>query len=117
LLLRAPMPPFSEERYYGTEKLVIGIDIGTTHTAVSYAHLYPGGPQVVTRVSSWPGQHSQRGSSKIPSVIYYDKKGNPIYFGAEAMSDEAKDEAEEEDWRLVRFHIVNPRIWSLNNQC
>ena len=36
------MPSFMEEPWSGDEKLVIGIDIGTTHTAVSYAHLYPG---------------------------------------------------------------------------
>lgn len=27
----------------------------------------------------------------------------PRYFGAEALSDDAKDEAEENDWRLARF--------------
>ena len=36
------MPPFAQEPWSGSEKLVIGIDIGTTHTAVSYVHLYPG---------------------------------------------------------------------------
>ena len=36
------MPPFSQEPWSGIEKLVIGIDIGTTQTAVSYVHLYPG---------------------------------------------------------------------------
>jgi hypothetical protein len=36
------MPPFAQEPWSGDEKLVIGIDIGTTQTAVSYIHLYPG---------------------------------------------------------------------------
>jgi molecular chaperone DnaK (HSP70) len=36
------MPPFSQEPWSDIEKLVIGIDIGTTQTAVSYVHLYPG---------------------------------------------------------------------------
>ena len=36
------MPPFTEERWSGDEKLVIGIDIGTTQMAFSYIHLYSG---------------------------------------------------------------------------
>ena len=36
------MPPFAQGPWSGPEKLVIGIDIGTTQTAVSYIHLYPG---------------------------------------------------------------------------
>jgi len=36
------MPPFAQEPWSGVEKLVIGIDIGATQTAVSYVHLYPG---------------------------------------------------------------------------
>lgn len=36
------MPPFAREPWSGDAKLVFGIDIGTTQTAVSYIHLYPG---------------------------------------------------------------------------
>jgi hypothetical protein len=54
-----------------------------------FLDIAPGGSQVVARVSSWPGQPSHRGSSKIPSVIYYDRKGNvswPEAFRAESRN-------------------------------
>lgn len=36
------MQPFVKQNWEGDDKIVIGIDIGTTHSAVSYAHLYTG---------------------------------------------------------------------------
>lgn len=36
------MQPFAKSDWADDDKIVIGIDIGTTHTAVSFAHLYAG---------------------------------------------------------------------------
>lgn len=44
LNVRVPIPssmaPFTDKLWLEDDKLIIGIDIGTTFTAVSYAHLY-----------------------------------------------------------------------------
>ena len=42
LLSSSTMQPFVKQNWEGDDKIVIGIDIGTTHSAVSYAHLYTG---------------------------------------------------------------------------
>lgn len=78
-----------------SDRIIIGIDIGTTCSAVSYSYVYTGkrrrgmtifhllgisihlfshegGPKQVIRVGKWPGLPDQRGLSKIPSVVYYD---------------------------------------------
>lgn len=36
------MQPFAKQDWEGDDKIVIAIDVGTTHSAVSYAHLYAG---------------------------------------------------------------------------
>ena len=89
------MKAFASELYTGKNRIIIAIDIGTSHTGVSYAYLYPkyvnfwfscdivliavldhmcSGPQAVTRVGEWPGQPAHRGESKIPTVIWYDRQ-------------------------------------------
>lgn len=121
-------------RWKGDEKIVIGIDIGTTHStslkpsvslfiinndiypaAVAYAYLYTGGPQVVKRVASWPGQAAQRYESKIPSIIWYDNIGRPQAFCAEARSPAVVARAEREQWYLAeqfKLHVHPPSMAS-----
>ncbi|KDQ12479.1 hypothetical protein BOTBODRAFT_134633, partial [Botryobasidium botryosum FD-172 SS1] len=48
---------------------------GTTQAGVSFACLYKGGPQTVHRVVQWPSQENHSGDSKIPSIVWYDKRG------------------------------------------
>jgi hypothetical protein len=74
-------------------QIILGIDIGATQTAVSFAFLFQGycvaaciisksltqifrlgGNVSVKRVSDWPGQ-SEQSTSKIPTQIYYDTMG------------------------------------------
>ncbi|KAG8717792.1 hypothetical protein FRC09_013664 [Ceratobasidium sp. 395] len=95
------MRAFTEEPWSDPQKIIIGIDIGATHSAVSFAFLYPSGPQSLYRVANWPGQDSQKGECKIPTIIYYDRNGKAVSFGAEAARITAA-EAEEQDWRLAR---------------
>jgi predicted small integral membrane protein len=70
---------------------------------VSYAYLYPKGPQQVQRVSRWPGQEDQKNESKIPSLIWYDSSKKPAFFGEEARSPEVEDEAREKQWQLAKY--------------
>jgi len=50
------MRPFADEPWSQGAKLIVAFDIGTTQTAVSFAHLYFGGSQILHRVVHWPGQ-------------------------------------------------------------
>ncbi|KAG8793236.1 hypothetical protein FRC12_003453 [Ceratobasidium sp. 428] len=95
------MRTFAEEPWELPKKIILGIDIGTTQSAVSFAFLYPGGPQSLYRISKWPGQDPQKGESKVPTIIYYDRRGEAVLFGAEAAK-LTTAEAEEQGWRLAR---------------
>lgn len=71
-------------------KLVIGIDIGTTCSAVSYVHLTRGAPITlpllscclslrtqgtkpeIQHVTEWPGQSGNDRQCKLPSWVWYD---------------------------------------------
>jgi len=77
--------------YNGPEKIVIGIDIGTTMScvlrfkhcfrwliyytsllgAVSYAHLVPDTVPEVRIVNQWPGQAEASGESKVPRNPFF----------------------------------------------
>ncbi|KDQ12466.1 hypothetical protein BOTBODRAFT_34434 [Botryobasidium botryosum FD-172 SS1] len=108
------MRPFADEPWQKEAKIVVAFDIGTTQAAVSFAHMYPGGAQVLHRVVQWPGQQSQGGEAKIPSLIWYDKSGQARAFGAEARSSEVLDQAEDHGWHLAKhfklhLHPANMR--------
>ncbi|KAG8747460.1 hypothetical protein FRC12_014070, partial [Ceratobasidium sp. 428] len=96
------MRAFAEEPWEHPQKIILGIDIGTTHSAVSFAFLYPGGPQSLRRVTKWPGQDSQRGECKTPTIVYYDESGKAVSFGVEAAKITSA-EAEDQGWRLARY--------------
>ncbi|KZV99293.1 hypothetical protein EXIGLDRAFT_831623 [Exidia glandulosa HHB12029] len=72
--------------YNGDEKLVIAVDLGTTNSGISFAHLQPGAAPRVRSVTRWPGQEDAAGDSKIPTLVRY-KEGKPIAFGADAVDD------------------------------
>ncbi|KIM20879.1 hypothetical protein M408DRAFT_333772 [Serendipita vermifera MAFF 305830] len=73
-----------DKKYTGTEKIVIGVDIGTTQSAVSFAYLYPDSFTRVRMVNKWPGQPESVGSSKIPTLVAY-RNGQCKACGAEAL--------------------------------
>jgi hypothetical protein len=120
--------------YGGDEKIVIGIDIGTTFSmpfvgltparkgmmpsrlaAVAFAYLYPGRSQTVKRVASWPGQTAHRHESKIPSIVWYDQRSIARAFCAEARSSTIIARAEQEAWFLVehfKLHVHPPSMAS-----
>ncbi|CCO35952.1 hypothetical protein BN14_10074 [Rhizoctonia solani AG-1 IB] len=89
---------------------MIGIDIGSTQSGVAFAFLQKEVKPEIERVSSWPGQTLDL-QSKIPTQIWYDKHGRPKLFGADAITEDARDSAEEHGWTLAkRFKLhLHPR--------
>ncbi|KAK9459078.1 uncharacterized protein V1516DRAFT_551577 [Lipomyces oligophaga] len=66
-----------------SDQLLIGIDFGTTNTGVAYVHIRRGNsPSDIHEsiINEWPGNGNSV-MSKIPSVIYYDEKGEVIAWG------------------------------------
>ncbi|GJE91452.1 heat shock 70 kDa protein 12A [Phanerochaete sordida] len=91
--------------YKGTSRsLVLGIDIGTTFSGVSYAFLDPGEIPKIQIVTRFPGQENV--SAKIPSILYYSDDGTMFAAGAEAVSPAMRLEAEDRNltraewWKL-----------------
>ncbi|KAF8598333.1 hypothetical protein BDV93DRAFT_561379 [Ceratobasidium sp. AG-I] len=93
---------FTEGPWSRSSRIIVGIDIGTTRSGVAFAHLYPGGPQSLRRVCAWPGQEATRAESRIPTLVYYDRSGKAVAFGAETLRLEIVDQAEEDEWQLAR---------------
>ncbi|KAG9088927.1 hypothetical protein FRC06_001776 [Ceratobasidium sp. 370] len=102
------MRAFAEGPWTRPPKIILGIDIGTTQSAVAYAYLHPNGPQSLYRVAAWPGQEAHKGESKIPTLVYYDQNDkasnglSAVSFGAEALKPETANKAEKRGWRLAR---------------
>ncbi|EUC60684.1 heat shock 70 kDa protein 12A [Rhizoctonia solani AG-3 Rhs1AP] len=84
-------------------KIVVGIDIGTTQSAVSLTYLAKGAQQEIHRISKWPGQGEQDQGAKIPTVIWYNLETKKAeLFGAEALSRDGRDTAEDRGWFLAK---------------
>lgn len=83
----------------GENKIVIGIDIGTTQSGVAFTYLQngkggeeqapnqrthlstTGASQIIHRVTRWPGQEAHNQQGKIPTVVWYDTNGQvPLRF-------------------------------------
>ncbi|CAE6440499.1 unnamed protein product [Rhizoctonia solani] len=102
-----------EDPWDGPSKIVIGIDIGSTQSGVAYAFLQQGAKQSIHRVTQWPGQESQNLHGKIPTVLWYDSTKKAVSFGAEALTPQAEEEAEDNGWKLARYfklHLHPPHL-------
>ncbi|KAH8818665.1 hypothetical protein DL96DRAFT_1820093 [Flagelloscypha sp. PMI_526] len=86
-----------------TRKLVLGIDVGTTYSGISYSILDPGQVPEIKHVTRFPAQDRAGADSKIPSIMYYDQKGVARAFGAEALDEGIIDKAYQEDWTKVEW--------------
>jgi hypothetical protein len=53
----------------------------------------------------FPGQEHVVGSTKIPSVIYYDRQGRMKAAGAEADTSAAQARAEDEGWIKAELFV------------
>ncbi|KAJ3518814.1 hypothetical protein NMY22_g13495 [Coprinellus aureogranulatus] len=79
-------------------KLVLAFDVGTTYSGISYSILDPGQVPEIKPVTRFPAHEQISGASKIPTVIYYDKRGNVRAVGAEATRAGIYEMAMQEDW-------------------
>ncbi|KIK02869.1 hypothetical protein K443DRAFT_5765 [Laccaria amethystina LaAM-08-1] len=77
-------------------RLVLAFDVGTTFSGISYTILDPGQVPEVRGVTRFPG--NEKGSGKIPSVIYYNKRGKVCAVGAEATQECTYHTAQREGW-------------------
>ncbi|KAG8743673.1 hypothetical protein FRC11_013766 [Ceratobasidium sp. 423] len=93
-------PQANNEIWEGENKIVVGIDIGTTQSGVAFTYLVKGGKQIMHRVTQWPGQVANSQTTKIPTVVWYDNK-KAVSFGAEALSRDTQLDAEENGWVLA----------------
>ena len=57
-------------------------------------------------LSRFPGQEHVSGSSKIPSILCYDRLGKLRAVGAEVYLAENVEKAEDEDWVKVEWSVT-----------
>ncbi|KAF8552717.1 hypothetical protein OG21DRAFT_1523589 [Imleria badia] len=91
-----------------TRQLVLAFDIGTTYSGISYCILQPGEIPQPKSVMKFPGQ-GQLGDFKVPSVMYYDSKGNLKKVGYEATKDEVTEIAMTKGWDKVEWWKLHLR--------
>lgn len=87
----------------------MAFDVGTTFSGISYSILDPGQVPEVKGVTRFPAQEHSSGSSKIPTVVYYDKQGTVRAIGAEAASEGIFEQAEDGDWYKVEWFKLHLR--------
>ncbi|CAE6499594.1 unnamed protein product [Rhizoctonia solani] len=90
----------NNEIWQGENKIVIGIDIGTTQSGVAFTYLVKGGKPQIHRITQWPGQVANSQTTKIPTVVWYDNQ-TAVSFGAEALSRDKRMDAEDNGWVLA----------------
>ncbi|CAE6473457.1 hypothetical protein ACGC1H_005422 [Rhizoctonia solani] len=91
----------------GEDKIVLGIDIGTTQSGVAFAFLQRGESQDIHRVTKWPGQEAAHQQGKVPSLVWYDTNKKAVAFGAEALSPDIEMQAEDHHWSLAKYFKLN----------
>ncbi|KAF8713398.1 ATP binding, partial [Rhizoctonia solani] len=102
-----------EDPWDGPSKIVIGIDIGSTQSGVAFAFLQQGAKQSIHRVTQWPGQESQNLHGKVPTILWYDSTQKAVSFGAEALTPQAEEDAEDGQWKLAKYfklHLHPPHL-------
>ncbi|KAG8846504.1 hypothetical protein FRB91_000722 [Serendipita sp. 411] len=87
----------SDIPYTAEEKIVVAMDIGTTHTGVSYVYCYPGQKPRVNLVTLWPGQAVASGAAKIPTFVVY--KGTRL----ETCGQQADDYLDDPEYTIAKW--------------
>lgn len=111
-----PVPRLFQGPWEGENKIVVGIDIGTTQSGVAFAYLEKGQEQSIHRVTQWPGQEAQNQASKIPTLVWYDADKKAVCFGAEALTPQAEDDAEDNGWQLAKHFKLHLHPGSMRSQ-
>ncbi|GAA5886241.1 hypothetical protein JCM6882_001577 [Rhodosporidiobolus microsporus] len=105
-------------RYWGEEKLVLSVDIGSSFSSVTLTHLRWGSAPLSSTPSAAPSTSgapirsvlaypSSSPSltpipSRVPSLIAYDRHDRPRAFGAECLLPETRERARDEGWVTVK---------------
>ncbi|KAH6908771.1 hypothetical protein BKA70DRAFT_1103304, partial [Coprinopsis sp. MPI-PUGE-AT-0042] len=90
----------------------LAFDVGTAYSNVAYCILDPGQVPEVKSVTRYPGKEHCSESSGIPTVIYYDQRGNVAAAGAEALREGINEQADDEGWKKAEWfkhHIRSKR--------
>ncbi|OCB85337.1 hypothetical protein A7U60_g7643 [Sanghuangporus baumii] len=94
--------------------IILGFDVGSITSAVSFALLLHDRPVEVRSVTWSTGQDSP--ANRIPSIMYYDRHGDLLAAGASTVSDSVICDAEDEGWfKVERFKIhLRPYDWKFD---
>ncbi|KAF8907421.1 hypothetical protein CPB85DRAFT_840353 [Mucidula mucida] len=105
------LPVMSARKPYtgAFRKLILAFDVGTTYSGVSFSILDPGLVPVIQGVTRYPAQQKVGGDSKIPTIIYYDARGNVKAVGAEAVDETFLEKAEDEGYTKVEWFKLHLR--------
>ena len=107
----------------GSRRLVVAIDVGTTSSGASYCILNSGHAHIVQGVNRcvsisayglspcsthcrYPGQDTDAGPAKVPSVMYYDGDGFVRAIGAEALLESNIETARARKWEKVQWCCI-----------
>ncbi|KAJ2912881.1 hypothetical protein MD484_g7537, partial [Candolleomyces efflorescens] len=104
--------PSTRVPYTGTRRrLVLAFDVGTTYSGISYSILDPGQVPEIRGVARFPANEYISGASKIPTVMYYDEKGNVRAAGAEAIQDGMLETALDRGWMKIEWFklLIRPK--------
>ncbi|KAJ7463971.1 hypothetical protein FB451DRAFT_1264345 [Mycena latifolia] len=93
----------------GARGLVIGFDVGTTFSGVSYSILEPGQVPVIRSITRFPGQEHVGGDSKVPTAIFYSLDGIIQAEGAATTLAANVDKADEQKWQLAQWFKLHLR--------
>ncbi|KIM20152.1 hypothetical protein M408DRAFT_334110 [Serendipita vermifera MAFF 305830] len=94
---------YSDVIYEGLERIVVAMDIGTTHSAVSFAYFSPGSRPQGKMVAHWPGQPHWSGAAKIPTLVSY-KAGKAQSHGTEAEREYEDQPGNVAHWFKLHLH-------------
>ncbi|OCB85346.1 hypothetical protein A7U60_g7653 [Sanghuangporus baumii] len=99
-----------KKEYSGPKtSVVIGIDVGTTFSGVSYSVLHPGAKPLIYAVNKFSDQIA--GDNKIPSIIYYDSSGAQQVIGPKTMTASTITRAVQNNWfkcEHFKLHLCPP---------
>ncbi|CUA72664.1 Heat shock 70 kDa protein 12A [Homo sapiens] [Rhizoctonia solani] len=89
----------------GRREFVVGLDMGTTHSSVTFSRLEPGKMPLLERVTHWPSAAGFGGTdeAKTASKLFYDKYNQMKVAGAEVYTPRSRHAAKDNDWYLVRY--------------
>ncbi|KEP46266.1 putative heat shock 70 kDa protein 12A [Rhizoctonia solani 123E] len=89
----------------GRHEFVVGLDIGTAHSSVTFSRLEPGKMPLPERVTHWPSAAGFGGTdeAKTASKLFYDKLNQMTVAGAEVYTPRNRHVAKDNDWHLVRY--------------